>query len=105
MQRVAAALTQRVRLARHAGISALAPARRYFQLITGVGDSYCAGADLKEFIPMVAEGARARAAGGERPTAPPPAEGEAPAGEENPEEKKEAAAESSEPPANAAEAN
>lgn len=40
-------------------------------VITGVGDSYCAGADLKEFIPMVAEGARARAAGGERPIAAP----------------------------------
>lgn len=40
-------------------------------VITGVGDSYCAGADLKEFIPMVAEGARDRAAKGEAPTASP----------------------------------
>lgn len=39
-------------------------------VITGVGDSYCAGADLKEFIPMVADGARARAASGERAVAP-----------------------------------
>ncbi|MCB2079238.1 MAG: enoyl-CoA hydratase/isomerase family protein [Novosphingobium sp.] len=38
-------------------------------VITGVGDSYCAGADLKEFIPMVAEGARDRAAKGEGPEA------------------------------------
>jgi len=36
-------------------------------VITGVGDSYCAGADLKEFIPAVAENARARAARGEQP--------------------------------------
>jgi enoyl-CoA hydratase len=36
-------------------------------VITGVADSYCAGADLKEFIPMVAEGARARADRGEKP--------------------------------------
>lgn len=40
-------------------------------VITGVGDSYCAGADLKEFIPMVAEGARDRAGKGEKPTAIP----------------------------------
>lgn len=39
-------------------------------VITGVGDSYCAGADLKEFIPKVAEGARARAQTGERPVMP-----------------------------------
>lgn len=39
-------------------------------VITGVGDSYCAGADLKEFIPMVAEGARDRAKEGARPTTP-----------------------------------
>jgi len=38
-------------------------------VITGVGDSYCAGADLKELIPMVAEGARARAESGEKPAA------------------------------------
>ncbi|MCB2074128.1 MAG: enoyl-CoA hydratase/isomerase family protein [Novosphingobium sp.] len=40
-------------------------------VITGVGDSYCAGADLKEFIPMVAEGARDRAEKGEKPEAAP----------------------------------
>jgi enoyl-CoA hydratase len=40
-------------------------------VITGVGDSYCAGADLKEFIPMVAEGARDRAEKGERPASIP----------------------------------
>lgn len=34
-------------------------------VITGVGESYCAGADLKELIPKVAENARAQAAGGE----------------------------------------
>lgn len=39
-------------------------------VITGVGDSYCAGADLKEFIPVVAEGARSRAASGEKPAIP-----------------------------------
>ena len=36
-------------------------------VITGVGDSYCAGADLKEFIPVVAGQARDRAAGGAMP--------------------------------------
>jgi enoyl-CoA hydratase len=39
-------------------------------VITGVGDSYCAGADLKEFIPVVAENARQRAERGEKPVAP-----------------------------------
>lgn len=34
-------------------------------VITGVGESYCAGADLKELIPKVAEDARAKAAGEE----------------------------------------
>jgi len=36
-------------------------------VITGVGDSYCAGADLKEFIPQVAAEAKARAESGEGP--------------------------------------
>jgi enoyl-CoA hydratase len=40
-------------------------------VITGTGDSYCAGADLKELIPKVAEDIRARAA---NPEAAPPAE-------------------------------
>lgn len=34
-------------------------------IVTGTGDAYCAGADLKELIPEVARGARARAAGTE----------------------------------------
>ena len=38
-------------------------------VITGVGDSYCAGADLKEFIPEVAAEAKARADRGEGPGA------------------------------------
>lgn len=38
-------------------------------VITGVGDSYCAGADLKEFIPEVAAEAKARAESGEGPQA------------------------------------
>ncbi len=38
-------------------------------VITGVGDSYCAGADLKEFIPEVAAEAKARAERGEGPEA------------------------------------
>jgi enoyl-CoA hydratase len=51
-------------------------------VITGVGDSYCAGADLKEFIPMVAEGARARASSGEKPIVTArPAAGEAALGD------------------------
>lgn len=37
-------------------------------VITGVGDSYCAGADLKEFIPVVAENARERVERGEKPS-------------------------------------
>ncbi len=49
--------------------SAAANPRVRAVVITGVGDSYCAGADLKEFIPMVAEGARGRVASGERPAA------------------------------------
>ncbi|MDG2004055.1 MAG: enoyl-CoA hydratase/isomerase family protein, partial [Novosphingobium sp.] len=36
-------------------------------VITGVGDSYCAGADLKEFIPQVAAEAKSRAESGEGP--------------------------------------
>ena len=36
-------------------------------VITGVGDSYCAGADLKEFIPQVAAEAKARSESGESP--------------------------------------
>ncbi|MBW8785026.1 MAG: enoyl-CoA hydratase/isomerase family protein, partial [Novosphingobium sp.] len=38
-------------------------------VVTGVGESYCAGADLKELIPKVAENARATAAG-EAPALP-----------------------------------
>ncbi len=34
-------------------------------VITGVGDSYCSGADLKELIPEVANSVRARSASGE----------------------------------------
>ena len=49
-------------------------------VITGVGDSYCAGADLKEFIPMVAEGARDRAKDGGRPAPTPSGDGDAIAG-------------------------
>jgi enoyl-CoA hydratase len=49
-------------------------------VITGVQDSYCAGADLKELIPEVATTARERRASGEAP--PPPAEsGRAPDGQ------------------------
>jgi enoyl-CoA hydratase len=50
--------------------AAAAPAIRAV-VITGVGDSYCAGADLKEFIPRIAEGARARASRGEKPAIAP----------------------------------
>lgn len=43
-------------------------------VITGVQDSYCAGADLKEFIPKVATSARERLSGAEppRPVLPDP---------------------------------
>jgi enoyl-CoA hydratase len=41
-------------------------------VITGVGESYCAGADLKELIPKVSEQIRAQMAG----TEPPPLPGE-----------------------------
>lgn len=39
-------------------------------VITGVGDSYCAGADLKELIPEVASSARARLADGQSANEP-----------------------------------
>jgi enoyl-CoA hydratase len=48
-------------LARAWRTAAATPAVRV-AVITGVGDSYCAGADLKDFIPAVAETARTRAA-------------------------------------------
>jgi enoyl-CoA hydratase len=40
-------------------------------VLTGVQDSYCAGADLKEFIPKVAAQARGRTQAGEAPAASP----------------------------------
>jgi enoyl-CoA hydratase len=40
----------------------------YVAILTGVGDVYCVGADLKRFIPMVTEQADRLAAGGARET-------------------------------------
>jgi enoyl-CoA hydratase len=59
-------------LARAWRTAAATPAVRV-AVITGVGDSYCAGADLKDFIPAVAESARTRASGG-APAKPEPGE-------------------------------
>src|SRR5207247_9194480 len=38
----------------------------YVAILTGVGDVYCVGADLKRFIPIVTEQADKLAAGGSR---------------------------------------
>jgi enoyl-CoA hydratase len=40
----------------------------YVAILTGVGDVYCVGADLKRFIPMVTENVENLAAGGARET-------------------------------------
>jgi enoyl-CoA hydratase len=46
-------------------------------VVTGVQDSYCAGADLKEFIPKVASSARERLAGSTGPRREEPDDGSA----------------------------